>query len=111
MKYTAKFILAMFNKSKSGKSWVYVDGITMYVISDAVYNMLKSGDVVEVEFAIGGDLKNEDGTLAFNTMKVKDWTESLASRATAANKVIDAAESFDQAKYDAAKKKLEGLVI
>lgn len=111
MKYSAKFILAMFNRSKSGKSWIYVDGDTMYVISDAVYNMIKNGDLVEVEFASGGDLNNEDGTLAFHTMKVKDWTESLASRAQAANKVIAAAESFDQAKYDAAKKKLEGLVI
>lgn len=112
MKYSAKFILAMFNRSKSGKSWVYVDGKTMYVISDAVYNMLKSGEVIEVEFAAGGDLMADDKvTVAFNTMKVKDWTESLASRAAAANKVIKTAESFNQAKYNATKKKLEGLTL
>lgn len=111
MKYGAKFIIAMFNKSKSGKSWIYVDNQTMYVISDSVYNMVKNGEITEIEFAAGGELKNDDGSLAFNTMKVKDWTESLASRAAAANKVIEAAESFDQAKYDAAKKKLEGLTL
>lgn len=113
MKYSAKFILAMFNKSKSGKSWIYVDGKTMYIISNAVYNMIVANNVTEVEFAKGEDLMDEaDPTkLVFSTMKVKDWTESVTAKLAAKSAEIEAIEQFDQDRYAAAMKKLEGIVI
>lgn len=101
----------MFNASKSGKSYIYVDGNKMYVISVTVYNMVKSGQISEVEFAEGGDLKNDDGTLAFNTMKVKDWTESVTAKLSRVTAEIEAIEAFDADRYAAAQEKLKGLVI
>jgi len=113
MKFSAKFILAMFNKSKSGKSWIYVDGVKMYIISDAVYQMLRNNEIVETEFSAAGDLTDEaDPTkVVFNTFRVKDWVESAITRIEQANKLITAVAAFDNDAYIKAKKVAEGLVI
>jgi len=111
MEYSAKFIIAMFNKSKSGKSWIYVDGQKMYILSDAVYHMARLGDIVDILFSPAGDLKNDDGSVAFNTWRVKDWTESMTSKLRARMEEVEAIEAFDQERFNAAQAKLEGLTL
>lgn len=99
MKYSAKQLLVLFNASKSGKSMINVSGDTMSVVPVAVYNMAKAGEIDEIEMEAGDDLKNEDGTVAFKTMKVKTFTESALAKLEKAKRFMVAADGFDSAKF------------
>lgn len=115
MKKTRAEILALFNRSTSGKSFINIaDGI-MFIITLALYEMVKSNDVVEVEFVEDGgtlDLTATDGTVSkVKTAKVKTFTESRLVKLRTANEFIAEASKFDEAAYAAAMKKMEGVVI
>ncbi len=111
MKKSAKVIIALFNKSKSGKSMISVEDKTMFIVSDQVFQMCNAGIIGEVTFAAGGDLLNEDGSVAFQTMRVSDFTETAIAKLRSANAFIQEAEAFDDARYKAAMEKAKALGI
>jgi len=113
MKLSSKIILATFNTSKSGKSFIRIDGDTMLVVNSNIATMIKAGEVEEVEFQAGSDLmdKADPTKVAFKTMQVKDFTTSRIHQLHEANKLIKAIKAFNDNRYKAAMKKLEGLTL
>jgi hypothetical protein len=101
MKYSAKQIIVLFNKSKSGKSYINVSGDVMTIVPATVYDMCKNGEIEEVEVEAGEPLMDEtDNTkVVFNTMKVKSFSESALAKLEKAKRFMIAAEGFDSAKF------------
>lgn len=87
----------------------------MFIITLALYEMVKAKDVVEVEFVQDGgslDLTATDGTVTkVATAKVKTFTESKLVKMREANSFVEEASKFDEAAYAAAMKKMEGVTI
>lgn len=100
MKILGKVILATFNTSKSGKSLIRIDGDTMIVVNSNIGEMIKRGEVEEVEFQAGADLMDQadPNKVAFKTMNVKDFTQSALSKLQNANALCAAFDGVDQDK-------------
>lgn len=98
-------------------------GIMRLVVGDAqfldiprpLYDRVMSGDIDAVIYDDATkplEIANADGTKTpVQFHRVIDVKESIHVKIAKANKEIEAIESFDQAKYTAAKKKAEGLVL
>ncbi len=101
MKYSAKQVIVLFNKSTSGKSVINVSGDIMSIIPTTVYDMCKSGEIDEVEMEEGGDLldRSDPTKVSFKTMKVKSFTESALAKLEKAKRFMVAADGFDSAKF------------
>lgn len=74
-------VIALFNASTSGKSFIKVEGDTMFMVSKAVHNMCVEGKIKDIEFVAGQDLMDRDDAtkVAFKTMNVKGFTPSATS--------------------------------
>ena len=97
MKYSAKQIIVLFNKSKSGKSYINVSDNLMTIIPATVYEMCKAGEIEEVETEAGADMMDETdpAKVAFKTEKVKTFTESALARLEKGKRFVEAAAGFD----------------
>lgn len=100
MKFTAKQIVALFNKSKSGKSFIKIDGTTMIIVNETVHNMCRLNEISEIEFVPGQPLmdQNDNTKKVFDTMNVGSYTESAISRLQNASALCIAYDGVDQEK-------------
>ena len=56
MKKSRIELLSLFNKSKSGKSYLQIVGNQMLLVSEAIMNMVKAGDIESLTFEKDGEL-------------------------------------------------------
>lgn len=111
MKKSRIELLALFNKSKSGKSYLQIVGDQMFLVSEAIMEMVKSGKIDSLTFAKDGELLSEtepadptkpDGPKKkeFDTFRPTVIEESAVEKLSKVAAIVEAGDKIDMEKFN-----------